>query len=277
MAQYMLLLHQAPNYNMDLPREKMMEMTQRYMAWADELRQKGKMVGGEKLAASGGRHIKVKDGKPVASDGPYAEAKDVIGGYFVIEAKDLAEAEAIARDCPHLALSPTNWAEIRPIDDMAQARAAARLTVGTPVHRLVDSLARDSASRLVAALARRLGAGRIAVAEDAVQHALMQALSLWPFKGVPRQARSVAGDRRPQPRARPAAQRIARPGARRGTRAASPASAAGEGRFDRELNDDELALLFAVCHPALSPEMRVTFALKTVCGLTVPQIASGLL
>ena len=53
------------------------------------------------------------------------------------------------------------------------------------VHRLVDSLARDSASRLVAALARRLGAGRIATAEDAVQHALMQALSLWPFKGVP--------------------------------------------------------------------------------------------
>jgi RNA polymerase sigma-70 factor (ECF subfamily) len=50
-----------------------------------------------------------------------------------------------------------------------------------------------------------------------------------------------------------------------------------EGRFDRELNDDELALLFAVCHPALSPEMRVTFALKSVCGLTVPQIAAGML
>jgi RNA polymerase sigma-70 factor (ECF subfamily) len=57
---------------------------------------------------------------------------------------------------------------------------------------------------------------------------------------------------------------------------ASP-PAESEGRFDRELNDDELALLFAVCHPALSPEMRVTFALKTVCGLTVPQIASGML
>jgi hypothetical protein len=125
MTQYMLLLHQAPNYNMDLPREKMMAMTQRYMAWAGELRQKGKMVGGEKLSASGGRHIKMKDGKPVASDGPYAEAKDVIGGYFVLEARDLAEAEAIARACPHLALSPTNWAEIRPIEDMSQARAAA--------------------------------------------------------------------------------------------------------------------------------------------------------
>jgi RNA polymerase sigma-70 factor (ECF subfamily) len=53
------------------------------------------------------------------------------------------------------------------------------------VHRLVESLARDSASRLVAALARRLGSGRIAVAEDAVQHALVQALSTWPFKGAP--------------------------------------------------------------------------------------------
>ena len=125
MAQFMLMLHQAPNYNVDLPREKMMEMTKRYMAWAEGLRQKGKMVGGEKLTASGGRHIKLKDGKPVASDGPYAEAKDVIGGYFVLEARDLAEAEAITKDCPHFALAPTNWAELRPIEDMVHVRAAA--------------------------------------------------------------------------------------------------------------------------------------------------------
>ena len=99
MAQYMLLLHQVPNYNADLPREKMLEITKRYMAWADALRQKGRMVGGEKLAAGGVRQI---------------------------EAKDTAEAESIARDCPHLAVSGTNWVEIRPIDAMpAQARAAA--------------------------------------------------------------------------------------------------------------------------------------------------------
>ena len=98
MAQYMLLLHQTPNYNADLPREKMLEMTKRYMAWADGLRQKGRMVGGEKLAAGGVRHIKVKDGKPVASDGPYAEAKDVIGGYFVIEAKDVCLFDPVTGD-----------------------------------------------------------------------------------------------------------------------------------------------------------------------------------
>lgn len=145
------------------------------------------------------------------------------------------------------------------------------------VQGLVGSLARDSTSRLVAALARRLGAGRIAIAEDAVQHALLQALSSWPFKGVPdnpvawlstvarnraldllrHEARNVSLSDDPLP--------------------VEPHAAASDGHFDRELNDDELALLFAVCHPALSLEMRVTFALKTVCGLTVPQIATGLL
>ncbi len=145
------------------------------------------------------------------------------------------------------------------------------------VHRLVDSLARDSASRLVAALVRRLGAGRIGVAEDAVQHALMQALSLWPFKGTPERPEAWLATV-----ARNRALDLLRNEARNGELAgelmpAEPVSAEHEGRFDRELNDDELALLFAVCHPALSLEMRVTFALKTVCGLTVPQIAAGLL
>jgi RNA polymerase sigma-70 factor (ECF subfamily) len=144
------------------------------------------------------------------------------------------------------------------------------------VHRLVDSLARDSASRLVAALARRLGAGRIAVAEDAVQHALVQALSLWPFKGVPQRPEAWLATV-----ARNRALDLLRGEARNIALAEEfvPLAPSGEseGHFDRELNDDELALLFAVCHPALSPEMRVTFALKTVCGLTVPQIAAGLL
>src|ERR1044071_284119 len=69
---------------------------------------------------------------------------------------------------------------------MAQA-AADRCDVSGQVYSLVASLARDSTHRLVAALARRLGTGRIAIAEDAVQHALLQALSSWPFGGVPDQ------------------------------------------------------------------------------------------
>ena len=123
----------------------------------------------------------------------------------------------------------------------------------------------------------RLGAGRIAIAEDAVQHALLQALSIWPFKGAPEKPEAwlatVARNRaldllRSEARGVALGEELV---------PVAPAASESEGRFDRELNDDELALLFVVCHPALSPEMRVTFALKTVCGLAVPQIASGLL
>lgn len=145
------------------------------------------------------------------------------------------------------------------------------------VQRLVGALARDSTSRLVAALARRLGAGRIAVAEDAVQHALLQALSSWPFKGVPDKPAAwlaVVARNRALDLLRHEARNVALDDEAFEVEPQQPAS---DGHFDRELNDDELALLFAVCHPALSPEMRVTFALKTVCGLTVPQIAAGLL
>ena len=110
-----------------------------------------------------------------------------------------------------------------------------------------------------------------------MQHALLQALSIWPFKGMPANPEAwlatVARNRaldllRNETRGLGIAEELV---------PISPPQAESEGRFDRELSDDELALLFAVCHPALSPEMRVTFALKTVCGLTVPQIASGLL
>src|SRR5437763_1794530 len=127
MTQYLLLLHQVPNYNMDLPREKMLEMTKRYMTWAEGLGAKGKLAGGEKLAVGRVRHIHMSEGKPLSSDGPYAEAKDVVGGYFVIEAKDDAEADAIARDCPHL-WNATNWVELRPIDAMTAAEAPANAT-----------------------------------------------------------------------------------------------------------------------------------------------------
>ena len=79
MAQFMMLLHQDPSDMADLPRDKMMEIIQRYMAWSTAMREKGAVVGGEKLTNAGGRHVRFRDGKPVASDGPYAEAKDVIG------------------------------------------------------------------------------------------------------------------------------------------------------------------------------------------------------
>lgn len=110
-----------------------------------------------------------------------------------------------------------------------------------------------------------------------MQHALLQALSSWPFKGVPDKPAAwlaVVAKNRALDLLRHETRGLALAGELSSFEAHQAES---DGGFDRELNDDELALLFAVCHPALSPEMRVTFALKTVCGLTVSQIAAGLL
>ena len=75
MTQYMLLLHQGPGNMADLPREKMLEVVKRYYTWSTTMREKGKLVGGEKLAAGGVRHIKVKDGKPINLINPEALKK----------------------------------------------------------------------------------------------------------------------------------------------------------------------------------------------------------
>lgn len=125
MAKYMLFLHQVPNAYAGLDPDKMRALTQRYMSWSDGLRARGCLVGGEKLTNDGGRHVRLAGGQPIASDGPYAEAKDVIGGIFVLEAANLAAAETMVRDCPHLSVAPGNWIEIRVVDTLpSQVRAA---------------------------------------------------------------------------------------------------------------------------------------------------------
>ena len=117
MSQYMLLLHEKPATYASLGPAEMREMIERYRAWSAQLAQQGRLAGGEKLVDDGGRHLRLAAGKPLASDGPYAEAHDVVGGYFTIVAENDAEAEKIAAGCPHLQ-NASNWIEIRRIDPM---------------------------------------------------------------------------------------------------------------------------------------------------------------
>ena len=103
--------------------EQRQKQLQKWAAWFKELGANGHLKElGHPLESAG---MVVKGSQKIVMDGPYAEAKDVVGGYFILEARDLAEAEALVRDCPHMSLAPTNWAELRPIEDMAQVRAAA--------------------------------------------------------------------------------------------------------------------------------------------------------
>jgi len=116
MNQYMLLLHERPMDAAQVSPAEMMEIVARYKAWAGDLAQRGLLLGGEKLADEGGRHLRLQAGQPLATDGPYAETHDVVGGYFVIKAENDLAAEALARTCPHL--EGTQWIEIRRIELM---------------------------------------------------------------------------------------------------------------------------------------------------------------
>jgi hypothetical protein len=114
MNQYLLLLHEKPADAVQVSAAEMKEIVGRYKAWSGGLAQRGLLTGGEKLIDDGGRQLRLKNGQPLASDGPYAEAHDVIGGYFVIKAQSDAMAEELAQSCPHL--RGTQWIEIRRIE-----------------------------------------------------------------------------------------------------------------------------------------------------------------
>ena len=141
---------------------------------------------------------------------------------------------------------------------------------------LVDELFRHRYARMVAGLCRVLGPGRLDLAEDVVQEALLRALRVWPAEGVPekpeawvcRVARNLALDTLRR-------QRIAAKVDSELQQWAGEQSAAKD--EPEGIADDTLRMLFLCSHPAVPADARVPLILKTVCGLGVPAIARALL
>lgn len=78
--------------------EQMQENMGKWMAWIDKLAKTDQYVSGEPLLP-GGKLVTGKNGKSV-TDGPYTEGKEIVGGFFIIKAKDMNEAVAISKECP---------------------------------------------------------------------------------------------------------------------------------------------------------------------------------
>ena len=98
MAQFMLLLYDDPSTWLKLSPEEMQEAIQKYFAWT----KKPFTVDSKRLAEDTGRIVRARDGKPHSSDGPYSETKEVLGGFYLIEAADYDEAVQRTLDHPHL-------------------------------------------------------------------------------------------------------------------------------------------------------------------------------
>ena len=95
--------------------EQRQQHLQKWVAWFKELGAKGHLKElGHPLEIAG---MVVKGSQKVVTDGPYAEAKDVVGGYSLIEAKDLAQAVEISKGCPILEVGGS--VEVRPVMQMS--------------------------------------------------------------------------------------------------------------------------------------------------------------
>jgi hypothetical protein len=98
-----------------------------YMAFSRDVAESGHMLGGNQLhPTSTATTLRVRDGALSVTDGPYAETKEALGGYYLIEARDLNEAIQVAARIPSARLGAV---EVRPIVQMgAEAPADALST-----------------------------------------------------------------------------------------------------------------------------------------------------
>lgn len=100
MAQYILLLRGANEQLDTYSAEELQNLFEKYDAWVEEVKQQDKLRGAQKLKDETRYEVGVKNGK--VFDGPFAETKETIGGYFVVECDKVEEAVAIAKRCPVL-------------------------------------------------------------------------------------------------------------------------------------------------------------------------------
>jgi hypothetical protein len=96
-----------------------------YVEFTQGIRKSGHFVGGNRLLPSAAATtVRVRNGKVTTTDGPFAETKEQLGGYFVIDARDLNEAILVAAKIPGARIGSV---EVRPIADDAHTRRALEL------------------------------------------------------------------------------------------------------------------------------------------------------
>lgn len=95
MEKFMYIFHGGME---NLSPEEMQANMGKWMAWIDQLAKDNRYVSGEPLLP-GGKLISGKGGKSI-TDGPYTEGKEIVGGFFIVNAKDMDEAIALTKDYP---------------------------------------------------------------------------------------------------------------------------------------------------------------------------------
>jgi len=117
--QYMLLIYGVDDER-DLPENELKALYHEYFQLGDDLRAQGKLVSSEELAAAtSATTVQVRDGDTLVTDGPFAETKETLGGYYLIDAETLDEAIEWAARIP---AARDGKVEIRPVHDNSEYR-----------------------------------------------------------------------------------------------------------------------------------------------------------
>ena len=98
MSQFMILLYDDPSQWQKVSPEAMQAAIEKYREW----KERPFTVDAKRLGDDAGRVMRLQGGQPRATDGPYSATKEVLGGFYLIEAKDYDEAVKLAMDHPHL-------------------------------------------------------------------------------------------------------------------------------------------------------------------------------
>ena len=113
---YMLLIYTRESDWTSLSDQGRGELFGEYMAFTEQIRKSGHYVAGDGLeATSTATTVRVRNGQTVSTDGPFAETREQLGGYYLVKARDLDEATALAARIPG---ARTGSIEIRPVMEM---------------------------------------------------------------------------------------------------------------------------------------------------------------
>jgi hypothetical protein len=113
---YLMLILADEKAWASLPKKEMEAMYQQYGAYSAELEKAVKVVAGDELEPTGKAcRIRVREGKPRVTDGPFTETKEVVGGYYVFDAGTREEAIRIAGRCPGAAHGAIELYPIKPM------------------------------------------------------------------------------------------------------------------------------------------------------------------
>lgn len=115
--QYILLIYENEAETKARNPEESQRIFGEYLAFTAAIRQSGNMRAGEPLEpTTTATSVRVKGGKTVRTDGPFAETREQLGGFYIVEAKDLDEAVELAARIPS---ARTGCVEVRPIKKLA--------------------------------------------------------------------------------------------------------------------------------------------------------------